>query len=321
MKPIGVRRSQLESASRYRCGTRGGDSRSSQRKATDVLGLIKRIERNRIENGIRVKAMTKENRITLILEGMPETEGRIRFKTFLHELQSLSSALGRISRDTNDGDTATIFQVEELSYNSPMRVVVAPAPGNEQVASQVLKRFDAVADAVTSEASLDNFDADLLSDMRGLAKPIGKQLKYATLLVNNKEFEFTDAVTRRVDHALSIDEECIGFIEGRLEQINIHGGANTFHVYPDIGARKVACHFPGSLLDDAIYAVGRRVEVSGTLKYRHGAAFPYEIAVTAIDPFPAEEDLPTWDDLRGLAPDATGSLMSEAYVRELRNAW
>lgn len=265
--------------------------------------------------------MTKENRITLILEGVPEAEGRIRFNTFLHELQSLSSALGRISRDTADDKPSTIFQIEELSYNSPMRVVVAPAPGHEQVALQVLQRFDAVADAVTSGGNLDSFDADLLSDMRGLAKPIGKQLKYATLLINDKQFEFTDAVTRRVDLALSIDDECIGFIDGLLEQINIHGGANTFHIYPDIGARKVACHFSDSLLDDAIYAVGRRVEVSGTLKYRHGAAFPNEIAVTAINPFPAEEDLPTWDDLRGRAPDATGRLMSEAYVRELRDAW
>lgn len=268
-----------------------------------------------------VKVMTKVNRITLILEGVPEAEGRIRFNTFLNELQSLSSALGRISRDAADDKPTTVFQIEELSYNSPMRVVVAPAPGYEQIASLVLQRFDAVADAVTSGTSLDSFDADLLGDMRGLAKPIGKQLKYATLLINDKQFELTDAVTRRVDAALSIDEECIGFIEGRLEQINIHDGANTFHIYPDIGARKVACHFPNSLLDDAIYAVGRRVEVNGTLKYRHGASFPYEITVAAIDPFPPEDELPTWDDLRGRALDATGGLSSEAFVRELRDVW
>ncbi|EQD51503.1 hypothetical protein B1B_10992 [mine drainage metagenome] len=265
--------------------------------------------------------MTNENRITLILEGVPEAEGRIRLNTFVNELQNLSSALGRISREAADGTPVTVFQVEELSYNSPMRVVVAPAPGHEQVASQVLHRFDAVADAVTSGANLDSFDADLLSNMRGLAKPVGRQLKYATLLINDKHFEITDAITSRIDAALAIDEECIGFIEGRLEQINIHGGANTFHIYPDIGARKVACHFPNSLLDDAIYAVGRRVEISGTLKYRHAASFPYEIAVTSIDSFPPEDELPAWDDLRGRAPDATGALSSEAFVRELRDGW
>jgi hypothetical protein len=31
--------------------------------------------------------------------------------------------------------------------------------------------------------------------------------------------------------------------------------------------------------------------------------------------------LPDWDDLRGCAPDATGALSSEAFVRELREEW
>ena len=33
------------------------------------------------------------------------------------------------------------------------------------------------------------------------------------------------------------------------------------------------------------------------------------------------EELPDWEDLRGLAPNATGELSSEAFVRELRDAW
>jgi hypothetical protein len=74
-------------------------------------------------------------------------------------------------------------------------------------------------------------------------------------------------------------------------------------------------------LDEAIAGVGRRVEVTGMLKYRRGASFPNAIAVTAIDPFPPEDELPSWDDLRGRAPDATGIVSSEAFVRRLRDAW
>lgn len=33
------------------------------------------------------------------------------------------------------------------------------------------------------------------------------------------------------------------------------------------------------------------------------------------------DDAPDWDDLRGRAPDATGDLSSEAFVRELRSGW
>lgn len=71
----------------------------------------------------------------------------------------------------------------------------------------------------------------------------------------------------------------------------------------------------------ALFAVGRRVEVFGTLKYRRGASFPYQIDVTNIEAFPPEDELPDWNDLRGRAPGATGALSSEAFVRELRNGW
>jgi hypothetical protein len=265
--------------------------------------------------------MAKDTRITLVLEGLPEEEGRIRLSTFVNELQNLSAALTKVSKEAGDGKPTTVFDVEELSYNSPMRVVLAPKPGNEHLAEMVLARFETVAQAVTTDTSLDSFDADLLDDLRKLAKPVGNKLKYATLIVNDNEFELTERVTRRVDDALAVDEECDGFIEGQLEQINIHEGANTFHIYPEIGPRKVSCHFPNALLDDAVFAVGRKVEVSGVLKYRHGASFPYAIAVKAIDAAPPEYELPTWDDLRGRAPEATGRLSSEAFVRELRNGW
>ena len=125
----------------------------------------------------------------------------------------------------------------------------------------------------------------------------------------------------RVDTALAVDEECEGSIEGMLEQINLHLGANTFHIYPDVGPRKVTCHFPTKLYDDAVSAVGRRVEVSGTLRYRARGEFPHQIAVTQIEVFPPVSELPDWDDLRGRAPDATGGLSTEEFVRELRDGW
>ena len=46
-------------------------------------------------------------------------------------------------------------------------------------------------------------------------------------------------------------------------------------------------------------------------KYYEGAAR------AAIGAMPETD----WDDLRGCAPDATGVLTSEAFVRELRDGW
>ena len=131
----------------------------------------------------------------------------------------------------------------------------------------------------------------------------------------------TDLRGMEADEALAIEDECDSTIEGMLEQINVHQGANTFHIYPEVGPRKLTCHFPPKLFDDAVSAVGRRVEVFGTLKYRLAAPFPYQISVISIDAFPPNHELPDWEDLRGRAPDATGALSSEAFVRKLRDGW
>jgi hypothetical protein len=140
-------------------------------------------------------------------------------------------------------------------------------------------------------------------------------------MFNDHQFDLTERIELRIDEALSIDEESEGSLEGMLDQINVHLGANTFHIYPEIGPRKVTCNFPARLFDNAVSAVGRRVEISGTLRYRSGARFAHQIAVTQIDAFPTDVELPEWEDLRGRAPDATGALTSEDFVRELRDAW
>jgi hypothetical protein len=162
---------------------------------------------------------------------------------------------------------------------------------------------------------------DLLEDIRALARPVGKTVKNTTLLFNGHTFDLSPKVQNEVDKALAVDDECEGSIEGMLEQINIHDGANTFHIYPSIGPRKLTCNFPSKLYDEAVSAVGRRVEVTGTLRYRFGASKPHQIVVSQIEIFPPDSELPSWDDLRGRAPGATDELSSEAFVRELRNGW
>jgi hypothetical protein len=267
--------------------------------------------------------MASDDRITLVIEGLPEDDGRVRFAAFVAELQNLSATINRLDRDANAGKATTYFRIAELSYKSPVRVVLEPhaLPGRPPTGHLVIESLNRLAEAFASGGDLYELDADLLEDIRGLARPVGKQVKNVALLFNDNHFDFTAQVASRVDIALAVDEECEGSIEGMLEQINVHGGANTFHIYPEVGPKKLACHFPSALYDDAVAAVGRRVEVFGTLRYRARADFPHQIAVTQIDAYPPDSELPDWEDLRGRAPDATGGLTSEAFVRELRDGW
>ncbi len=267
--------------------------------------------------------MATDDHITLVVEGLPEDDGQVRLAAFLSELQHLNATLNRLDRDANAGRAASYFCITELSYNSPARVTIDPhpLPGQPPTGLIVIESLNRISAALASGGDLLDLDAELLEDIRNLARPVGTTVKSATLLFNDSRIDLSQQIVSRVDAALAVDEECEGFLQGNLEQINLHLGANTFQIYPDVGPKKVSCHFPASLYDEAVSAVGRKVEVFGTLCYRARMDFPHQIAVTSIDAHPPESDLPDWDDLRGRAPDATGGLSSEAFVRELRDGW
>ncbi|MGB8438103.1 MAG: hypothetical protein WCE26_01845 [Candidatus Acidiferrales bacterium] len=267
--------------------------------------------------------MAAADQVTLVIEGLPEEDGRVRLGVFMSQLQSLSATVAKLDRDANNGKAAVYYRITELSYSSPVRVVIEPHPLPKQsdTGPVIIESLQRVAIALENGSDLSALDADLLEDIRALARPVGKTVKNTTLLFNGHRLDLTPRIAAKVDQALAVDDECDGGIEGMLEQINIHHGANTFHIYPAVGPRKVTCHFPARLYDDAVSAVGKRVEVFGSLRYRIGASFPHEIAVSGIEEFPPESELPDWEDLRGRAPEATGSLSSEAFIRELRSAW
>lgn len=266
--------------------------------------------------------MASADRITLIIEGLPEDHGRVGLKTFMSQIQSLSHAISKLDRDANSEGGITKFEIAELSYSSPVRVGLEPQiAAGSQAGHRILAGLHSFADALSTGKDLSGYDFDVLEDFHKLASPVGRRVKAAALLINGVTFDLTREFATRAQEALATVEECEGAIDGMLEQINIHHSANTFHVYPEIGPKKVTCKFPSKLYDDAVAAVGRRVEVAGILQYRAGADFPHQVAVSEIDIYERIEELPDWDDIRGLAPDATGGLSSEEFVRELRDAW
>ena len=124
----------------------------------------------------------------------------------------------------------------------------------------------------------------------------------------------------KIDLTMAPEDTYAGFVRGALEYINIHGGQKVFRIYPQVGPNKVTCHFPDELKDMAISAVGRFVEVHGIMRYKSVSTFPHQIDVKKLEVLPNEDELPSIFDLRGIAPDLTGSLTSEEFVRSLRDA-
>ena len=131
--------------------------------------------------------------------------------------------------------------------------------------------------------------------------------------------EVSGEVQGIIETILSPKTRAIGNVEGRLEYVNIHGNLNVFRIYPTIGSNKVECSFPSEKLEDARKALGHRIRVFGELTYPARSDFPKAIKVDDIEQLPEDEDLPNLMDLRGAAPDLTGDLSSEEFVRRLRS--
>ncbi len=264
-----------------------------------------------------------DNRITLIVEGLSNDDGDVRLHDFLNELQIFSGALNKFDRLVSNGERASYFRIVDMSHESPAAVVVEPwtISGKPDTRSSLVTRFVDAVESINNGDVPEDLDPSLLEELRELAAPVGKKLKAVTIRTADRGLELSQKFAKQIELALSGVEECTNTIEGMLEQINIHGGANVFHIYPRFGPMKVQCHFPKSLLDTAISAVNCEVAISGLAKYKPNASFPHEISVDEIDIYPPENELPTLDDLRGLAPEATDRLPAEDFIGKQRDVW
>lgn len=85
-------------------------------------------------------------------------------------------------------------------------------------------------------------------------------------------------------------------------------------LYPIIDGEKISCHSSDIFLRTKLLeGIDRYVNIEGEFDYHNS------VQVTDIEIYPNEEELPTLFDLRGVAPNATGNLSSEDFVRKNRN--
>jgi hypothetical protein len=262
-------------------------------------------------------------RITLVVEGTEAEQGDVRLDIFLAELQRLQSALNRLDTTAGSGHRNSYFAVVGLSHSSPATVELELRVKKAQrdVRTQVLDHFQRAVRSVESGDIPDDVDYELLEDLRGLAAPVGRELRAVYVKVDNAVIDFTESFASRVDVHLSDSDTCLSTIEGMLEKINVHAGANVFSIYPDIGPRSIRCKFPAELEDTALAAIKRRVAVSGVAHYRKKSAFPHLVEATHIEIYAPDGDLADFEAIRGRAPGATGELSSEDFIRERRNVW
>jgi hypothetical protein len=108
-----------------------------------------------------------------------------------------------------------------------------------------------------------------------------------------------------------------GSAAGRLESLNVHASANRFNLWPRIGPR-ITGHFSDVVKAQVLRAADKYVRVEGRLRFGPGDDYPTDIdQVSHIEIYEPDDELPRFEDLRGIAPEATGSLSIRDFVESL----
>jgi len=257
------------------------------------------------------------------MDGPEISEGDIELKVFLSELELLRKAIAVVDLDIYSGNGSTRLRIAKLSKQSPTSVTIEAEPSQQKhdmtqiVFGSLVKSFDSVSQGSIPEDT----NYELLDILLKLARPVGDKISDAVVTIGAKSFELTRSFARTIEEALERSESCVGSIEGALEAINLHGHTNRFTIYPNVGPDKVVCEFPETLHNAAVSGVDRTVVVSGILHYRPRGPFPYRVTVQDIVINPDDTDLPSFEDVRGLAAGIDPDIPSEDKIRKVRDAW
>lgn len=268
----------------------------------------------------RATSKVDSYQVTLSLEGLPGNRGAVRLGDLAFELQALNALLLGLDRAVSPSRrVSTDYHVIDMRRVNPAQVTIGGTPkaGEPDVRPVVFTRpFETIQRVDAGETT--GFDYDLLEDIKQISEPVGKRLSRAALSWNGYEANLTTELRDRIANLLEPQLISAGFIQGRIEAVNIHQAANIFKLYPRVGPTRLTGHFPEALSGQVGAALGKDVVVSGRLRYRADEPNAYAIETEAIEILPDINTLPTFNDLLGAAPDLTEGLSTEEWLAKRR---
>jgi hypothetical protein len=109
-------------------------------------------------------------------------------------------------------------------------------------------------------------------------------------------------IVRSAETLLAPSYEQEGTVDGRLERVSAHD-KYEFVIYDTVTDRGITCYVDEPLLDQALLAFRKRVEVTGTIKYRSDGQ-PVSVRAREIVRFPDASEIPSLDQIRDLLKGA-----------------
>lgn len=130
-----------------------------------------------------------------------------------------------------------------------------------------------------------------LTESRGHPIPI-------RLWVNRRPVAVTTDIGRVIREDWRANYKDFGTVEGRLTAIQEQGTLQLL-LKDEWLKQTVRCYVPEEKLPEAFAAFRKRIEISGIIHYRRNGT-PISIEVESIVPLPSDDELPSYEDVRGL---------------------
>jgi len=269
--------------------------------------------------------MSTSNRITLRITGLDKDDGDIKLQDFILELENLKTALTETQKLVSEKQIA-YFKIVGLQKNSPAQIDIEAVPieseHEAEVNSLVSSFFKNLGD-INHGVLPRNFTNDAIEAYKNLSFLKDKG-RVADLQIsrNGEGAMFIDDFSNKLTRIVGDFEYEVGTTTGMLDAINIHN-QNVFYVYPVRNKPKLKCIFKTEQRGQALAAVGKYVTVFGQKKIYPSVdkPYPFEMNVFSIEVHPDDDSIPSFSELRGIAPHLTKDKKSEDVVRGIRDEW
>lgn len=261
-------------------------------------------------------------KFTIKIQTKKEDSEYIRLADLLYELSKINSALNQIDQIITKSHTPTLFyRVINMQQSSPALLELEAVPKNPDYdySTDVTSAFFNGLESIDKGVQSNYLDYETLNSFSEIGKRLKSNLDSITFCDQDRVIILKKDMEESVKKIIGEDIVEKDSVSGILETLNIHEGKNKFTIYPIAGPTKIDCHFPTNLVDKAINAVNRYIELSGIVKYRGHSKYPYEINVEEMVIFPEEKELPSIFDLCGMAPNATNGVSSEIFIANIRS--
>lgn len=255
--------------------------------------------------------MAKQPKKELTLRLEP-SDKFVRGDDFAHAFAVFLKATKSLSADS----TKVEWVISELKVGSS--IIGLEPIGDDDAGARAVHLGSAALKALESGDALPTgVPDDFLDGVRELGELAAKRKIRASIANGAGRVVISRKVIDLVEEFREVaSTEEFGSVEGRLDGINIH---NTFqcHVYTD--AEKVAVEFEKDQLENVKAALGSRVSVRGTITFSKQGR-PMRVDEAKVHRFPSDDELPSIDDMMGIAPEITGGMPADQYIRTLRES-